>query len=413
MARQKTLSNRVLRDAGLPVARQRVVQDPAQACAAAKALGFPVVIKPMDQDGGRGVVADLRDEEELKAAFPVAAAHGDAVLIEPHCPGRDYRLVVFNGELFWALERVPGGVTGDGVQTVRQLVDALNAEPTRRPVRGAPLYPLTWDKTAQELLARQGLDGNAIPDHGAFVQLRRTASVTAGGTPVAVPVEAVHPDNRDLAVGAARALNLDLAGVDVLTDDIETSWRVDGGLICEVNAQPSLGATTGPHLYTEILDGLIEGNGRIPIHVLVGPSAHSPVPEICLQALRADGLAVGLASSAGAWVGGHQRSIDGCGSAIASRAVLCDPEAEALLVVLQDDHFLSNGLPFDRCDSVIICGVNIEPSAGRAGNDVSVILRELLSHLLPACTGTVHTLADSGVAPQDVPRLLGSIGRHA
>ena len=154
--------------------------------------------------------------------------------------GRDYRLNVFNGELIWAIERVPGGVTGDGKSSITKLVELLNSDPLRGEGTHAPLKQLNLDDEARQLLRQYSRDENSVPAEGEFVRLRRNANVATGGTPVSV-FDQIHPDNKLLAIRAAAALRLDLAGVDLLIPDIGQSWKLGGAAVCEVNSQPNLG----------------------------------------------------------------------------------------------------------------------------------------------------------------------------
>ncbi len=293
MARQKVLANQVLAGAGLPVARQKIVTSEAQALAVAESWGWPVVIKPADQDGGRGVAAGLRDPAALRAAYAAAAQHSRSVLIEPHMPGRDYRLTVVEGKLLWAVERVPGGVTGDGRHSIRQLLEQLNNEPTRGSGRHSALKRIAFDDEAQALLREARLQWESVPEAGRFVPLRRIANVTTGGRPVAVLPD-VHPDNAALAVRAATALRLDIAGVDLLIPDIAVSWQTCGATICEVNAQPQLGATTGPHLYQQLLEHWFPDGGRIPVVVVWGQEGARQLCATWVSELAARGIRAGF-----------------------------------------------------------------------------------------------------------------------
>ena len=354
-ARDKLLANRLLRRAGLPVPEQVYVRTAEAAASAAQDLGFPVVIKPVALDGGEGVAAGLRDEGSVQRAFARAWKLTRRVLVEKHVFGHDYRLMVFQGEVIWAILRHPASVTGDGCLSVRELLAQLNADPRRGNDARARLRVVDLDEEALELLEEQGLGPESIPESGKHVRLRRTANLNRGGIAVAVN-EQLHPDNRQLALHAAEALGLDIAGIDVLLPDISRSWRSTGGGICEVNGQPQLGGNLQRHLHAQMLQALVVGQGRIPMFLVVGRSV--PWIEALRRALRLQGLRVGLARRAGAWLDdvaseqlGHHESLFSSMSAL-----LAHRRCDVLLAWVEDDHALSTGMAVDRADAIIWFG---------------------------------------------------------
>lgn len=356
LARDKLAAADVLRQAGLPVPRHQLVKSDDEAAAAAARLGYPVVVKPADRDGGIAVAAGLKDEAGVRLAYAAARAASPNVLVEKHVEGRDYRLVVHNGRVIWALERVPGGVTGDGASTVAELLDTLNREATRAKRADSPLKPLVLDREALELLAEGGLSLQSVPAAGERVRLRRAANIASGGTPEAV-FDRVHPDNRRLSERAAAALRLDIAGIDLLIPDISRSWKETGAAICEVNAQPTIGSTTAKHLYGEVLRSLLDGDGRIPIAMILGVAADSPVPALVARILSAAGLRTVIADQAR----GDEIARDSANGVFGTaRRALMDRDTDALVVAISDQSVLRSGVPFDRCTTVVLAGTRFE-----------------------------------------------------
>jgi cyanophycin synthetase len=243
IARDKRLAASVLHRAGLPVPQHVNVRTLDEALEAAEQLGYPVVVKPADLDGGVGVFTFLESSAAVRDAFTAASRFSPNLIVQQHIIGNDYRLQVFQGEVFWATHRKPAGVTGDGMHSVRELVKQVNADPGRGPVDSRGLKWIILDDETDAWLARQKLDLDTVPENGRFVRLRGAANVTMGGT-IEPVLEVAHPDNVALAVRAARVLRLDLAGVDLLIPDIRRSWHETGAAICEVNAQPEM----SPHL---------------------------------------------------------------------------------------------------------------------------------------------------------------------
>ncbi|MEB3195661.1 MAG: acetate--CoA ligase family protein [Candidatus Sericytochromatia bacterium] len=389
-ARDKVQAAQALRRAGLPAPAHQLVANPEAAVAAAAALGYPVVLKPADRDGGVGVAAGLMTPAAVRAAFEAAAHHSARVLVEQHAAGRDYRLTVFQGELLWAIERQAGGVTGDGRQRVQELVEALNRDPRRGDGPHRPMAWLQLDAEALELLDEAGLTPASVPPAGGFVRLRRAANITRGGMPLPV-MDRVHPDNRRLAIRAAAALRLDLAGVDLLIPDIARSWLEVGAAICEVNGQPELGTATNDRLHASVLRALVPGNGRIPVVVVVGQGvSDTHVPTIA-AALTAAGHTVGRVQAGGVYIGdalvappSPASPMRGCEGAT---VLLAAPEVTAMVLAVEDASVLETGLPLARFDVLVVAG----PLASDAAS------RQVLAVLLGACDGTAIPLAEAGI----------------
>lgn len=392
LARDKEATNSLLRQCRIPVPEQKDVSCLDEALAAAQQLGYPVVIKPADRDGGIGVAAGLDSPDAVRQAFESAKMSSDNILIERHYPWRDYRLTVFRGETLWAVERIPGGVVGNGLQSISELVDALNRDPRRGNTPHSPLKPIALDDEALALLASAGLTPESIPADGEFVRLRRQANIATGGFPREVFSEA-HPDNLALASRAARMLRIDLAGVDLLMPDIKKSWKETGAVICEVNVQPQIGLLTARHVYLQILRRAVSGNGRIPIIVIVGPASQSHMARWVATEMTKAGLNAGWHDADGIGIAGHYIETGDIDPYSGAQALLLDQSVEAVVIFIRDQRLTWTGLPFDVFDSMIL----IESESQPACSDQAV--GQLLVQLLPACTGRVIVSAAVPVAP--------------
>jgi len=405
MARNKLLTAEVLRGAGIPVPEHRLVPDIGMALKAADDLGFPVVVKPADLDGGTAVFAGLTTPDEVRRAFPAARQKSKNILVEKHFEGRDYRLTVFQGELVWAIERIPGGVTGDGSSTVAALIERLNSDPRRGEGPHAPLKRIIQDEEVSLLLSRAGMDLKSVPGRGVFVQLRRVANVACGGMPCSV-FDRVHPDNARLAVRAAAALRLDLAGVDLLIPEISRSWRETGAVVCEVNGQPNLGDTTAPHLYAELLRKLVKGSGRIPVVVIVGASPEWNIGETIAGRLDDAGFRTGRADSGGVTIGGHCVTA-GTPDAYTSGIILTgDNDVDAVVLSISDTGVLRTGLPFERYDMLVFAGSHIAVTGAERQIPLERLLHDFYRALSPCCDGRVIVVSGSGM---DNPELFGKL----
>jgi cyanophycin synthetase len=354
LARDKVEANRLLRRAGFPVPEQVRVTSVASALAAAARIGYPVVLKPSNLDGGRGVEAELRDEASLRSAYQRAIKLSKSLILEKHIKGRDYRLGVLNGELTWATYREPAGVWGDGVSKLSELIAQANRDPRRTKRRWSQMVPITINDEARELLVEQKLASTDVVSKQRFIQLRRAANTSSGGTPVDV-TDQTHSENAELAVAVTRLFRLDIAGIDFITPDISKSWREVGGVVCEVNGQPQF-TVTRPDLARRVIVGLVKNRGRIPIVAILGKMASGAWTEQMTCLLSASSVKPGWVLSDGIF-SGEKSLAKGLGTAFdAVQALLLDASIAVLLVATDGLDWLKSGMPVDRIDLVISDG---------------------------------------------------------
>jgi cyanophycin synthetase len=393
-ARSKTVASGFMRKAGIPVPEQRIARNIKEAECAALELGFPLVVKPADLDGGIGVTAGIDTMEEMRGAFNAALMESANIVLERHFEGQDFRLVVFEDKLIIAVERVPGGVIGDGKCTVRQLVEQVNTDPNRGDGVRTILKKLEIDKEALFLLRKKKMDADDIPAEGEFVKLRRTANIAKGGTPRLVS-DRVHPDNEALAIRAARLLGLDLAGIDLLIPDISRSWLETGCAICEVNAQPNLGGITSSHLYGQILGALVDGDGRIPVCIVFGDPSDTNLARKAAALLENEGFVCGIGDRNGVMVG--QNVFHGPVDLFAAgEMLLTERTVNAVLLCINDITLLSTGLPFERFDLFVLAGTEINLPLGISEDERDLQLQTLLDFILPACDGNIIIVENDG-----------------
>jgi cyanophycin synthetase len=344
-AKNKLATATLLRLAGLPGTLNRRVADAQQAWIAAEALGLPVVVKPNDLDRGEGVFADLRTHEEVTQAYAQASTRSRQILVEKWVPGYTHRLSVFENQVVHVSKRIAGGVTGDGMHSVAQLLlmRQQSADAQRKALRRG-VEALTLDEEALALLAREGLDASSVPPPGQYVRLRRRDNINAGGTNERCDLAAVHPDNIRLAVDAARLLRLDFAGIDLLIQDIGQSWLATGGAICEVNAQPQLRAGGDPTVYAALFQRLFPDSGLVPMHVVVTPDAQALDPALA-RALAQEHPGALVAAASGLWLGDRYITPPFADGHAAAIAALLRPDAAQVVCVLGITELLHKGLP--------------------------------------------------------------------
>jgi cyanophycin synthetase len=352
IARHKPSAAFILNISGLPVVQPFLVKSTEEAVSQAEKLGYPVVIKPADLDGGQGVKTNLRTAESVSHAFRAASKLSKQVLVEKHVSGRDYRIHVVNGEVHGVLEREPGGVIGNGEDSVRTLLERQNHEREYAEDDRRYLHTMAFDEEAKELLADQHFDWNSVPAHGRFVRLRGACNVASGGVPRPVSLDQVHPDNLSLAIRAARVMRLDVAGVDLLIPDIEHSWLEIGASICEVNAQPQMFSTLHKPMLVSMFKG---GNGRIPVAIIV--EAECMMENISFSIQReclARGINAGLVSGKEVWIGEQCVSKTSSGAFDGARILCKDTTVEAMVLHVTDNQVMRKGWPVDWCDVLLV-----------------------------------------------------------
>lgn len=354
LSKKKNLTNRLLSQLGFPVPKQRVVTDLPQARRAAAELGMPVVIKPLDQDQGRGVCVGLADDDEIEEAFQSAAAYGPVVLVEECCQGRDYRLTVFQDALVKVMQRTPLSVVGDGRSSISELLNRKRQEVRR--LQGPALNeddPYAVDSEILRTIRRQGYGLDAVPPEDQIVPLRGKANLSAGGSQSLVPLASVHPDNVRLAIAVTSLLRLDCCGIDLLIADIRESWLQIGCHIIEVNAQPQIGVVYAPEVYGLMLQQLLPDPAPSLSLIL---DAFGSQPSSCLtpghpivQRLCAEGTApVVVASSTHLWRDSQLIQVAAQSPGAAIQAALQDPAARSLILIMSVADCLATGLPTHR-----------------------------------------------------------------
>jgi cyanophycin synthetase len=360
-AKSKFVAAQLLRAAGIPVPPHELVHDEDAAVAAAGRIGYPVVVKPADQDGGDGATAFLQGDADVRAAFATARRLTRNVLVERHVDGGEFRLTVIAGKLAWAYQRSPASVVGDGIASVAGLVERANAqrvsEKSQRPVHRR----IVVDQESHEMLALQGLAYDSVPEAGRTVRLQRIPKVRSGGG--AEPVmDTIHPDNARLAERAARVMRLEVAGIDFISPDISRSWREGGGWITEVNAGPQISPASKADVFQDILPLLVERDGRVPLALVVGDGDGAVVAAV-RRAMSATQIACGIAAHGTVTLDGDVLA-EGVADPVRATAILLnDPTVEAVLVVCDAEEVLRLGLPVDRVGMLALAGDVADPRA--------------------------------------------------
>jgi len=367
LASDKEETNRILGALGLPVPKQELVQDERSAVRAASHLGYPVVTKPYNGNHGRGISIRLTSDEEVARGFAIAREHSRSVIVETYLEGDDHRLLVVNGELIAATRRTPGHVTGDGVHTVAQLIEMVNQDPRRGVGHEKVLTRLELDAQAEAMLARAKLASVSVPEAGRKVWLRSTANLSTGGTATDV-TDVIHPDNREMAVRAVKAIGLDVGGVDFLSQDIALSYREIGGGICEINAAPGFRMHVAPSDGTPrdvagpVIDMLFPPGtpARVPIAAVTGTNGKTTTARMLAHVLKMAGYTPGLTSTDGVYIDG-QRTVSGdMTGPVSARMVLADPHIDAAVLETARGGLLRAGMGVPEVDVGAVLNVQAD-----------------------------------------------------
>lgn len=364
IAGDKEETNGILRDLGLPVPAQILVRSGSQAVRAAQKIGYPVVLKPLAGNHGRGVSINLKQPEEVEVAFEKAREHGRSIVVESYIEGFDHRIVVIDGELVAAAKRVPGHVVGDGSHSIEELVDLVNEDPRRGVGHEKVLTRLEFDHQAERLLKKLGYDRATVPEKDEVVYLRSTANLSTGGTAIDV-TDTIHPDNREMAIRAVKAIGLDIGGVDFLTNDITASYRDVGGGICEINAGPGFRMHVAPSEGTPrdvggaVLDMLFppETSSHIPIAAITGTNGKTTTSRMLAHILKLSGKTVGQTSTDGVYIDGNLTVAGDLTGPRAAQMILRDPSVDAAVMEVARGGMLRSGIGFSKAN--VACCLNV------------------------------------------------------
>jgi cyanophycin synthetase len=403
LASDKAMTKKLLDESGIPVPRGVVVREPDDAVRAARRLGFPLVTKPLDGNHGRGVTIGIANEEQLRFGFAEAQrqAKGRDVIVEQFFQGNDHRILVVNGRMIAVAERVPAQVLGDGVSTIRQLVDEVNRDPRRGDGHENVMTRIRIDSIVEEYLGRSGLTPDSIPEAEQIVQLRATANLSTGGTAIDRTNE-IHPDNVEIAKRAAMIVGLDVCGVDFVCPDITRSVRETGGGVIEVNAAPGLRMHIEPSegaprdVAKPIIEMLFPRGtpARVPIVAITGTNGKSTVGRMVKHIIRYTGCTVGLTSTTGVYINDvlvHEGDATGPRSA---RMVLRDPTVEVAVLETARGGLLREGLAFKDAD--IGVALNVTPDhLGLKGIETVEDLADVKQVVVEAVRRGGHTILNA------------------
>jgi cyanophycin synthetase len=403
IASDKDLTTRLLGAAGLPVPKQESVRTADQAVRAAERIGYPVVVKPLDGNHGRGVCLDLQNEKEVREAFETARgeARRGAVIVESLVVGKDYRCLIIDGRMAAIAERVPASVTGDGTSTVEALVDTANADPRRGVGHEKVLTRIKVDDAAVTLVRDQGFEMTDVPPEGLMVKLALTGNMSTGGISIDRTYEA-HPENIEIAEEAARMIGLDIAGIDFICPDITEPVRETGGAICEVNAAPGFRMHTHPtigepqFIAKPVIDMLFPPGAaaRIPIVAVTGTNGKTTTSRMISHIFKGMGRKVGMTSTDGVVIDERLVIRSDASGPRSARMVLQNPRVDFAVFEVARGGILREGLGYERNDVAVV--LNVQPDhLGLRGIDTVEQLADVKAVLVEAVPRNGHAVLNA------------------
>ncbi|MEA2118509.1 cyanophycin synthetase [Halovibrio sp. HP20-50] len=365
IADDKEWTKQVLGDAGIPVPQGRVCGSFDEALDAARAIGYPVAVKPVIGNHGRGVSTNIEDDQALSDAFNLAAHRNPSVIVEQYIRGDDHRLLVIDGKLVAAARRRPAHVMGDGGATLQALVDAENRDPRRGVGHENLLTQIQLDDQSLRLIGQQNLTLQSVIPAGDIVYLKPTANLSTGGTATDV-TDDVHPEVRYAAERIARLVGLDIIGIDLLAETLTQPLEEQSAAVVEVNAGPGFRMHLSPthgegrDVGRPVVDMLFpdsETTGRIPIAAVTGTNGKTTTVRLLSHLLRQAGRNVGMACTGAIEIDNHVIMRGDYSGPQAAAIVLREPTVECAVLEVARGGIMRRGLGFDECDVGVLLNI--------------------------------------------------------
>ncbi len=365
LACDKYDTKRILEDAGVPVPASKLITEINELKSAVEEIGFPVAVKPLDSSKGKGVTVNINNFDLAKKAFTEAKKYSDYVMVEKTLHGKDFRSLVINHKFVAAAERIPAHVIGNGENTISELVDFVNLDPSRGMDHENFLSKINIDENTIQLLQTRNLTLDSVLPDGEICYLKTTANLSTGGTAID-RTEEVHPQNILLFERISKIINLDIAGIDIIAEDLSIPLTNNNGGIIEVNASPgfrmhlspTLGKrrNVGKHVLKMLFPN--EDNARIPVIAVTGTNGKTTTTRLISHIIKSTGKSVGYTTSDGIYINDLQISSGDNTGPISAQTILKDPSVEVAVLETARGGILRSGLGFDHSDIGIVLNVS-------------------------------------------------------
>jgi len=367
LASDKDATKKLLGSMGVPVPKGYLIVEEDEIEATVKRLNFPVAIKPLDANHGKGITVGLNTLEEVRAAFPLAKKYSRHVIIEQSLTGQDFRALVINNRLVAVAERIPAHIIGDGEHTIRELIDLTNQDPRRGYGHENVLTQIDVDAQTESLLAAHDYRLDSVLLAGEMFHLKTTANISTGGTAIDRTDE-VHPFNVSLFERIARIIGLDVAGIDVVAPDLSMPLSENGGGIIEVNAAPGFRMHIAPsdglarNVAEHVIDMLFPPGtpSRVPVIAITGTNGKTTTTRLIAHIVKNSGKSVGFTTTDGIYIGNSLIQPGDNTGPVSAQLVLKDPTVEIAVLETARGGIIRAGLGFDRCDIGVVMNVTVD-----------------------------------------------------
>ncbi len=364
IACDKEETKMLLDAAEIPVPKGVVIRTDAGLQEAVDKLGYPLVIKPVDGNHGKGNTTNINNPEQALKAFEAAKHYSRSVIVERFIQGHDFRILVINFKFVCAALRTPASVVGDGVHTIQRLIDDTNRDPRRGFGHEKVLTQITIDQFTQKMLDEKGYTLETIPAEGERVLLKPTANLSTGGTSTDV-TDLVHPDNVFMCERIARIIGLDICGIDIMAPDLLQPISQNGGAVLEVNAAPGFRMHIEPaeglprNVAEPVVDMLFPrgSKGTIPVIAITGTNGKTTTTRLTAHIMKSAGRKVGFTTSDGVYINNQLMMKGDCTGPLSAQFVLKDPTVDFAVLECARGGILKSGLAFQQCDVSIVTNV--------------------------------------------------------
>ncbi len=367
IACNKEQTKKMLAAASIPVASGGICVDEEDLTDVIKKIGYPIVLKPLDGNHGKGASINVKNWEDAIAGLAFAKKYSNRVIVEKFITGFDFRILVIDNKLVAAAKRVPAHIIGNGKNSIQELIDKTNLDPRRGYGHENVLTEIDVDRDTLDLLEKLNYTLESIPKADETIFLKSTANLSTGGTSVDV-TDMMHPENVFLAERISRVIGLDICGVDIMAENLTQPLSENGGCIIEVNAAPGFRMHLAPseglprNVASPVIDMLypLGKPSRIPIIAITGTNGKTTTTRLLAHIVKNNGFKVGFTTSDGIYVQNHMMEKGDTTGPISAEYILKDPTVEFAILETARGGILRSGLGFSRCDIAIITNIQAD-----------------------------------------------------
>jgi cyanophycin synthetase len=364
IACNKEQTKKMLDANSIPVANGGIVVDEEDLDEVIRKIGYPIVLKPLDGNHGKGASINVKNREDAVEGLAYAKQYSHRIIVEKFITGYDFRVLIIDNKLVAAAKREPAHVKGDGKQTIQQLIDETNTDPRRGYGHENVLTQIDVDRDTTDLLEKLNYTLETIPKKDEVVYLKSTANLSTGGTSIDV-TDMMHPENIFLCERISRVIGLDVCGVDIMAENLTQPLKENGGCILEVNAAPGFRMHLAPseglprNVAAPVIDMLYPPGkpSRIPIIAITGTNGKTTTTRLMAHIVKNNGYKVGFTTSDGIYVQNHMMEKGDTTGPISAEYILKDPTVEFAVLETARGGILRSGLGFSRCDIAIITNI--------------------------------------------------------